>query len=1185
MSKAINLTDIINNIYSSAQGSWVVVWRILMQPVVFQSLIAVLIIGFGYYLYREYRKWNKGWLTNLIEEGINASVKKSKTLSKKNFHFSLSWKTFGMFLGSAKLFLLEVIGEVRIYFKEKVGYQIRRPYLPSITWLLIFIILFAGFFILSHREVPYSNILSFKNWISFFGNRVINANELPLVISVLAGFISMVFALVIFITESIRDSKDPEQKGVLLRASGLWFLITLITFSLLNFLWFKITILSLLLPIFIAIGIIYSFWKVIYILIDKGVWEENKVAVIKDRIKKIVLDSVRERIGNNILLGKIGLDKDIKIEYTLSKGWLDSSASDYIFIESLEDGWLSDINLVELAKLATKLEDSARELGFSLYLEKVPSLESAKAGESVKQSKAKKENIKKVYLLKRYGEHLPPSSIFTEDSKVILALPKEFDKDPDTLSYVRNLVPHIFKFKKTEPSSDAFRRELQGTKDQLVSAIKSVSLGAIEELKQTYLHLAETFLEITHQFGGGFSAEQAKKERGNFFEGWNEIRWLSQDIRELITVAGTIDNRNVISDIGFLPIAIAIRAVQAKDHFLFQEFVGYSSFLYYLTKDKANKDIKAFMIERSWKWLQELSDYYIEPKLKDRENNNDAGDVKEYEDFALYLFKVFQTLIKATFDREDINAFKKILHEFSRLYRHFDPENDYPNVESLERSLEVAQSPEGKINIQKLLDSKRVKEEASKKVKLAKDQIFLGLAAKIFNKYEKEYPAKPLLKDFFDTIYDYLPKDVAHLTKVFDSARDFGVEDSWGWDDWETIADGEVHVIDFHGKLDRLYCVVALNILKSQTPDQIKKIKILPSRSLAYLSEERAGANNLTVILDSIESKPEDWKFVLDATASSKVGELKGILKTAREQQEENEKNDLKKAKINPDNLKEFKEAIKDSFYQSGYIRSILKYYEAYRDLTVETPGKKVPSWGYNQIDEKAAFVKDWHVHYGGWGENYGRGMANSEDQILFEKMTSGAGVKKTVDKQDIIPEMEKVLNEAKFENPVIIQTLDRLYEYDHVRRSESFIPRYHKDCPKTKLDDVPGFMGVLNFFGQQVPIMDIFIGKSEFKNKVIITDLSKFGALEQYSPLDSPEDNSYLYDIFFIRVTDLNEDNKERQKIIDQKAPWLKEYEDQEGYLRQKALINLYQKFEFKIIDAKKAYCITVNKTSAGGA
>jgi hypothetical protein len=1177
MSEIVNLIKMTTyNIYAFVGWLMGIIGPLIKEPIFISTIAVIFICAFLHFLYKLYKDWNHGWLTDLIETKIAESTKKRPSQTNKILHLSLNKKELNRVKESIKLFILELLKKVHLYFKNDVPYDIKRAYLPSITLLIAFFFILGTIFFFSHNNVPYKNIYQISSWYNFL-NRTANEHQSSNIILILCGLVSIVFILIIFIAESVRDSKDPDQKRLLLNVSYLWPLVTFTTLSLLNFLWFKINILSTLLPILVVAGIIFSSWRLINFLIDPEIREKNRKKFLKDRIERIILESVMERIGNNILLGKIGLNKEIKIVYKFSKRWINKSNENYRFIESKDEGWIRDINLAELANLVQKLKDSARQLGFSIYQEKSPSLEGDKEGGTVQQSNEQKVAIKEVYLLKRYGEQLLPDSIFNEDKRIILALPKEFNKDPSIIDDVYNLVPHIFRINKKEPPSNAFRRELQNTKDQLIAAIKSGSLGAINDLPQTYLNLAETFLETMHRFGGGFSAEQAKQERGNFFEGWNEISWIRDDIRDLIIAASETNNSNVISKIAFLPISIAIRAILAKDHFLFQEFVGYSSFLYHLAKDKQDNNIKTYMVDHSWRYLKELSDFYIAPKLTDRENENNVTDFKIYEDFAIYLFRIFQDLLKSAFDYDDISSFKNILDQISRLYKNFNPENEDPNVKYLEQVLTWTTSEDEKTSIRNKISILRAKEESAKEIKLAREQVYFGLSSKILQKYKQNLDSE-ILKNFFDATIKYVTNDIDQLTKLFDSSRDLRTEDRWGWSTWEMIADGEVHSIDVHGKLDNLYCVLALRILRDKDEQQTEKIKISPSRDLAYLSEERQGGNNLITILNSIESNPDQWNFVLDETARAKIPALKNILNNARQDQEQKEKEDIKVTEIDPDKLNEFKAEIKKSFDKSGYLRPVLKAFGAYKDLTSQDPGEKIDSWGYNQIDDKAAFIKNWYVSYLGWGENYGQGMANSEDQLIFEKMVSSADNKGITKKQDVIYEIEKVLNENIYDDPVILQTLNRLYEYEHVRKSETFISRYSNDCPKNnRLDNISGYMGILKLGNRQVPVVDIFVREEKLENKVLITDLNKFGILKQYSPIDNAVDSGYKDDIFLIKVIDLNKDNERRQKLINDKPTWLEKEVDKEGYLRQKVLINLYEKFEFKVKESKAAQCISV--------
>lgn len=101
-----------------------------------------------------------------------------------------------------------------------------------------------------------------------------------------------------------------------------------------------------------------------------------------------------------------------------------------------------------------------------------------------------------------------------------------------------------------------------------------------------------------------------------------------------------------------------------------------------------------------------------------------------------------------------------------------------------------------------------------------------------------------------------------------------------------------------------------------------------------------------------------------------------------KEEQEKSEEEYLKTATIDPDKLKKFKKELYDAFAKSGCLRPIANKLGIYNDLTDQVPGIKVLSWGYNQVNEKAALVKDWHVYYLDWGEQYGRDMASFEDQL-----------------------------------------------------------------------------------------------------------------------------------------------------------------------------------------------------------
>jgi len=1117
-------------------------------------------------LRKNYEKWNKGWLSVLIEE----KIKQSKTLEKgsnKKASYSIEEIT--------KLFSLSIV-EFYAFFKnnlnQKIAKDIKKIYLPSWVSLIGIITLCLILFALIHTDIPYKSFAHLDKWIPFLKRAIPGENKSD-IISIITGLVSIVFALVIFVAESIRDSKNPDQKRVLLKISFLWPLIVFTVLALINFVIFKINSLSIIFPLLIGGLSIYSFWKIITYLVNPHIQEENNKQFLKQRIKDNINESIKERIGNSILLEKVGYDKDIKFEYTFSKNWISGNISDYIFINSNREGRIIDVNLNELQKLTNYLKIEAEKLKFKIYpTEDV----TASPGEGPTIQKKSQEKFKTIYLLKRYGEYIPPNSIFNNDENVIFALPKEYSSNKHIAGYIEGVIPHIFKFSNDRPSSEIFRKEMKGIKDRIINSINSASIGAVEELKKSYLDLAETFLETIYQYGV-YSSEQAKKERGNFFEGWNEIRWLYQDIREIMQIAIGSDNQDIISDVMFLPISIAIRSFRVRDHYLFQEFLPLNSYAYYLALNKSKGQIRSFIIDRSWRYLKEMSDLYIEPKIKDRYQVSSKEEIIDYKEFALYVLKTFQGLIKASFNKKDFKSFKIFLNEFKKLYKHLEKDREYPDSNHLRVTLDRITDPEQKKNTQAQLDIVVAKEEATKSISFAKKQIFFVLASKILDHYKKDQK-NTQLKDFFDFVNTNINFSIEEMSKVFDLSRNFESEDYWDWDDGEIPADGEVHSIDIHSKLDYFYCIKMLSLLKGKTPEQIKKLHIMPSRNLAFLAEKRADNSTLISKLNEIKSKPQDWLFVIDQGSIDRVDECIELLQRIKEEQEKDEAEYLKTAKIDPDKLIEFKDKIITSFNKSAKIRPLVKIYNIYSDKTEEMD-KEIPLYGYNQVDEKAAFLKDWHVHFLGWGEQYGAGMASSEDQIFFEGILKELDQKIETDSNKLIEIISQSIDKYKLEDPVIIQSLEYPIEYDSIRGSEHFVDRWSNECPKTKISHLDGFLGVLKYDNKIIPVFDIFVRDKKNINKVVIADISKLGVWEQYSPISKLEDKEYVNEkIFSIKVSDLNVDDDMRKKIISEKSKWLEKHSDKDGYLRQKVVSKIYEKFRFLVKDKSKGIAITVS-------
>jgi len=1030
-------------------------------------------------------------------------------------------------------------------------------YLPS--WQSVFTVFSLGaiLFFLAHFD-------GFK--LAFSSLAFQNSDHYQNLIAIHAGIGTIIFALLIFVAESLRDDETKDRARVLLRESFLFPLSVAEIVGFFIFIWGNVNIWAVIPLIVVAILTIASLWRLLLVLLSKARFSKKRLQLLKDRIKKSINLAINERFGNNILLGSLGEGKIELKFYPFSLD--DENTSHHVFFAD-KTGVVTNVRLDKLDKFAKLVEKSANENGFSFYSDKVkPATSATSAGTVTSEGEVIKfTQCDRQYLGKRFKDFID------EDNQILLAVDKRCVKDPEVLKELLVLSKEIFTIKKEENFSEEIKLEINGLTDQFITAIETKKLGRIEELSKTYSGLADSFLEAINACGGGYTYEQARKERGAFFGGWNEVRWLSESIREILIKATQTHDREIIREVAYLPVHIATKAIKFGDQYVYQEFLTFPSLLYWLS-DKQEPDVKELMVDRSWRHLKEMSDFYIEHQLKRKAL--DVKTIEKYKEYTIPIFIAFQNLLKAAFDRNNIKEFTEFLSKFASLYEDLEEDFRFPRAEHLRFDIERTSDPQIKADLEKKIEIQEARESAAKDIREKKSQVIFGITAWILEQYRNKKEDE-LLQSFYTESVNRLPNTLPELTALFVSSRTFETEHFWNWDNWELIPDGGVQSIDFHSKLDRLYCVRALNILSNLQDADINAIILPHSRDLAFQADDNPNNRSLFNILDALSTSSAEWKFVLSDNAISKIPSLKELLRKARKAQENAEEKFLESVEIDEEKLTEFNKVIKDTFYKSSYIRPVIKKFGVYNDLTSEPANNRGTSWGYNQVDRKEAFIKDWHVHYVGWGENYGSGMAHSEDEIIFEKIIESAKNKEHSTKNNILSDIEKTVKSLKFENPVIIQTLERMYEYNHVRRSELFIDQYNRNCPKTGLEGNPGYMGVLKFDDIVVPIVDIFVRKSELKNKVVIVDLDKLGELNQYSPVEKLEEARYKDGIFFIKVSDLNKDNERRNKIITDNPAWLQEYSDKESHLRRQVLINIYERFDFVVKNSEAASLLSV--------
>jgi len=575
-------------------------WKYLAQ-----TLFGLVVLIWGAIFCIKYREWRRAWLSDLVEreiEKIRRSSPPSAADKSAGYTPSFVYRALGNYT-------FRGVHSASDYLFRGGREAARTPYIPSITSVLLILVPVCVVLFLANPPTHLGSFLHPLTWWDILKSALADKEGMP---HAFEALIVVGIALVVFVAESVRGSVNSDQKRVLLKLSNLWILVLLLTLSPLVFLYPPSIGVHVLLALALAIFALVSFARVLLNLLDGGSALQAEREFLRDRARRVVLNSARERVGNKLLYDRLGGKRESPVGFTLGFG-LPGDERRYEFVEAPKTGRLVDINLKELSELGRLLQGAKSELSATPQATSETEITS---GPGLTKKRRSTGNDQRAHLIRRFGEELPAEAVSPRD-KAILAVPLQIAADKALVREVRRRTGHVFKFSDAEPSSAAFRREMQSTKDRLVSAINRLSLGEVDDLKDTYFVVAREFVNVLNDLGGAYTAEQARAERSNAFEEWTEVRWLVRDVRQLLIAAAATDNTDVIASITSLPYAIASRAIRSGDQLLFQDFLGFGSFIYDLGAEKPSGRVRDFLIDRSWRYLKEVAEFQIQPLLSE----------------------------------------------------------------------------------------------------------------------------------------------------------------------------------------------------------------------------------------------------------------------------------------------------------------------------------------------------------------------------------------------------------------------------------------------------------------------------------------------------------------------------------------------------------------------------------------
>jgi len=1003
--------------------------------------------------------------------------------------------------------------------------------------MVLVVCLFFVFILLSHIQTIIQTLFKNEGIISatlshypFKGSLFLQSIDAHYsnLISVHTGIGAVLIALAFFIAQELTKDGGPYKGIILLRRSRFFTLLVAEILAFLLFIWGSVNIFVILPIIAIAIFTIISIFQTIKLITNnvglKKAEDELLSKIIVGNFLKVLDKEITKRIATNTLVEKIKQHDDIIELNPFSPVHKEL----YFAIKTKTSGTIADIRLRKLKKLISFI-GSKQVADNSLVDQEI-------------------ETTKKNEYKDRLCQITPmPFSHTDYHSGNLFWVKNDVLDDKITKERIEKMVLDIFVIKKEDDIETEARNELVKLKIRSIEAIKNLRSEELEDLVAFYIKLVDNFYSMILLYGGGFSREQAEKERTNFIEKLKPMEWLSSDIREILEISIKSNDFEMIKTVAYLPFVFMRKAVDNKDHLVFQEFLYFSQILYargYEMQKNGDLRTSELVLDRTWRYLKEFCDYHLEPKLE----NVEDYPIEDFKDFSIYLLKTFQYLLKATLDNQDLNNFKKFLSVVNRLFKNLN-HNYYRK--NKEKGQEVFDFIDGK-----------------------RSEMIFGLASWILHLYfsNKE---NARIKEFLNEIKSALPQDIVKFTDIFLSVHDFKVEDFWGWDHWELSMheEGEVHSIQILEKIERLYVVHALSLIRSKTQEELDQIKLPYNRDMAFLAD---GTRDLMKTIKNVEENPDNWSDLLDQNAISKTNGLKSLLEKAKENQEEDDLKKKRSTEINGDKVKSFKDKFIKNYSDSHPIKDIVRAYGIYEDKTKEEYSGSIKKLGINTMFDKSPFFGDevsWHVHYVGLEEafGFGRNMAYGENDYILKEIIKSSN---EISRDDFY----KKLNESDPQNVIVIATNHAVWKFFE-RSGGQYIPKWRQDYRVDIVDKkASGAIKISNFY---IPVYEAYNSDAK-KSDIIIVNKSTIGKCTQYSPLDKKDKAEMLINEFLVDIKEFTDDSEILNEFMQKQPPWLKEIEgdiNKKNYLKERVLIHVFERFEFKTPDDFQGYVLHVDE------
>lgn len=214
------------------------------------------------------------------------------------------------------------------------------------------------------------------------------------------------------------------------------------------------------------------------------------------------------------------------------------------------------------------------------------------------------------------------------------------------------------------------------------------------------------------------------------------------------------------------------------------------------------------------------------------------------------------------------------------------------------------------------------------------------------------------------------------LTRILVECVDNKYAEKWRFDTHDLVADGRVHSVpDFDINLKSLWVerMLALDSIPKDV-DYYGRDSIAKTGAFSDLMTKREEAFILRHLSEMSEQGQD-------------VAALTSLVDSFIDERTRHENTKLAAAPLDQNIIAEFKKEILEGYKESALALSVFKQTGHLKILKAATKG--FLSYGWNQIQDKYGFIRDWHIGVFHQTHSYGSEIARSENKHIIETLLS----------------------------------------------------------------------------------------------------------------------------------------------------------------------------------------------------